>query len=398
MSATLAPTPAPTAATGKTLRTIGLLVLAALAALGYFIYMGIHSRAEAHANLDRETQANAVPTVAVVSPKMADGAEEVVLPGNIQAFQDTPIYARASGYVRQWYADIGAHVKAGQLLAEIEAPELEQQIQQAKADQATALANLQLAQSTANRYQDLLKTESVSKQETDEKLGDLAAKKAVADSASANVRRLMQLQSFEKVTAPFDGVITSRNTDVGALIDAGANTTGKELFHLAAINRLRVYVNVPEAYSRAATPGVHADLTLTEFPNRRFQGLLVRNSSAIDQASRTLMTEVDIDNPSGELLPGAYVSVHLKLPSTVRATTIPVNTLLFRSEGQRVAVVRNDHAVLVPIKIGRDFGTEVEVVSGLGAGDRIILNPPDSLMNNEPVHVADASSGIKQGE
>lgn len=390
-------TPAPTA-NSKTLRTIGLLVLAALVALGYFIYAGIHARAEASTNLDRETQANAVPTVSVISPKLSNAAEEVALPGNIQAFQDTPIYARASGYVKNWYVDIGAHVKAGQLLADIEAPELEQQIQQAKADLATAQANLNLSQTTADRYKDLLRTESVSKQETDEKIGDLAAKHAVADSASANVRRLLQLQSFEKVTAPFDGVITARNTDTGALIDAGANAAGKELFHLASINRLRVYVNVPEAYSRAAVPGVQADLTLAEFPNRHFRGTLVRNASSFDATSRTLMTEVDIDNANGELLPGAYVSVHLKLPTKMHAMTIPVNTMLFRAEGQRVAVVKDGKAVLTPIKMGRDFGTEVEIVSGLSTSDHIILNPPDSLMNNEPVHVADASRSIKQGE
>lgn len=392
-------TQAPEVASGsKTLRTIALLVLAALAALGYFIYTGIHSRAEASTSLAHETQENAVATVSVISPKLSDPSEEIVLPGNIQAFQDTPIYARASGYVRNWYADIGAHVKAGQLLADIEAPELEQQIQQSKADLATAQANLQLSQSTAVRYQDLLKTDSVSKQETDEKLGDLAAKKALADSASANVRRLLQLQSFEKVTAPFDGVITARNTDTGALIDAGGNTPGKELFHVAAINRLRVYVNVPQTTSRAAIPGVQADLTLTEFPNRRFHGTIVRNASSIDAGSRTLMTEIDIDNSSGELLPGAYVSAHLKLPTKMHAMTIPVNTLMFRSEGQRVAVVRSNKAVLVPIKMGRDFGNEVEVVSGLSTTDHVILNPPDSLATGEAVHVADASGSIKKGE
>jgi RND family efflux transporter MFP subunit len=371
------------------------LALLAFGGLGYAIYLGIHSRVEASSALQRETLDNAVPTVSVVNPKITAPAEEVVLPGSIQAYTDTPIYARASGYLKRWYVDIGAHVKTGDLLAELEAPEIDQQLLQARADLATAQANNNLAQSTAERWKFLLKTDSVSKQETDEKIGDLNAKKTIVDSAASNVRRLEQLQSFEKIYAPFDGVITARNTDVGALIDSGSNSPGKELFHVAALNKLRVFVNVPQTYSRAAAPGVVADLTLAEFPGRVFRGTLARTSNSIDASSRTLLTEVDVSNPTGELLPGAYVSVHLKLPSKVKAVTLPVNTLLFRSEGQRIAVVRNGKAQLVPITMGRDFGNEIEIVSGVKPNEQVIVNPADSLTSGDPVHV---SSGTVKGD
>src|SRR4051794_2383811 len=308
------------------------LVLLAAGALGYTIYRGINTRVKASDDLQKETLDAAIPTVSVVSPKTTAPAEEVVLPGSIQAFTDTPIYARASGYLKRWNVDIGAHVTAGQLLAELDAPEIDQQLMQARADLATAQANYNLAQSTAERWKFLLKTESVSKQETDEKIGDLNAKKTIVESAASNVRRLEQLQSFQKLYAPFDGVITARNTDIGALIDSGGNSPGKELYHVAAINRLRVFVSVPQTYSRAAAPGVKADLTLAEFPGRVFRGTVTRTSNSIDASSRTLLTEVDVANTSGELLPGAYVSVHLKLPSKVKAVTLPVDTLLFRSE------------------------------------------------------------------
>jgi RND family efflux transporter MFP subunit len=252
----------------------------------------------------------------------------------------------------------------------------------------TAQANLNLAQTTAERWQFLLKSNSVSKQETDQALGNLSAQKATVDSNAANVRRLQQLQSFEKIYAPFEGVITSRSTDIGALIDAGAATPGKELFHLAALDKLRVFVPVPEVYSNAAGSGAEATLTLDEYPGRLFRGTLVRNSSNIDPASRTLLVEVDVDNPGGELLPGAYVSVHLKLPSQIRSVTIPANTLLFRREGLRVGVVRRGQAELVPVTIGRDYGATVEIVSGLRSWDQIILDPSDSLLSGTPVRLA----------
>ena len=355
------------------------------------VYFGILSRTASAAALLRETNQDSVLAVSVVHPKLGGADEDVVLPGNIQAFTDSPIYARTTGYLKKWYVDIGMHVKAGQLLAEIDAPELDHQLQQARADLETAQANLKLAQSTADRWQFLLKSASVSRQETDEKVGDLNAKKAMVDAANSAVHRLEDLQSYEKVTAPFDGVITARNTDVGALIDAGANTPGKELFHLAATGQLRVFVNVPEIYDRAARDGAHASLQLAEYPDRRFTGTIVRNSNAIDATTRTLLVEVDVNNPSGELLPGAYVLVHLKLPPSAgaasRGYTIPVGSMLFRSEGLRVGVVRNGKAQLVPITIGRDYGNEVEVVAGLSPRDQVILNPADSLVSGEAVQV-----------
>jgi RND family efflux transporter MFP subunit len=379
-------------ATGKSGRLgqtiVGLLVIVA-AAIGILVYSGISSRTASAAALAEDTKANATLAVSVTHPKMSGADEEVVLPGNIQAFTDSPIYARTNGYLKKWYADIGTTVKAGQLLAEIDAPELDHQLQQARADFETAQANLKLAQSTADRWQFLLKTQSVSKQETDEKVGDLNAKKAMVDAAASAVHRLEDLQSYEKVTAPFDGVITARSTDVGALIDAGANSPGKELFHLAATDRLRVFVNVPEIYGRSAQSGARAKLTLAEYPGRNFSGIIARNSNAIDTASRTLLVEVDVDNPSGELLPGAYVSVHVKVQGNGRrALTIPVNTMLFRQEGLRVAVVREGKAQLVPVTIGRDFGNEAEVVAGLRPQDQVILDPADSLVSGEPVKIS----------
>jgi RND family efflux transporter MFP subunit len=370
-----------------------IILLVIAVALGVVVYMGISSRAQADKTLKQQTGEDAVGTVSVTYPKLDSPLDEIVLPGNTQAFTDTPIYARTSGYLRHWYFDIGAHVKAGQLLADIETPEVDQQLAQAKAELATAQANYDLAQSTAARWQDLLKTDSVSKQETDQKLGDLNAQKATVDSAASNVRRLREMLGFQKIYAPFSGVITARNIDIGSLIDAGANSPGHELFHLAAINILRVYVSVPEVYSRAARPGATATLTLDEFPGRVFHGKLVRNANSIDMTARTLLVEVDVDNPTGELLPGAYVSVHLKLPSQVRSVTIPSNTLLFREEGMRVAIVRNGRTELTPITIGRDYGKSVEVVSGLNASDPVILNPTDSTISGTPVHILEGKNG-----
>jgi RND family efflux transporter MFP subunit len=372
-------------------RGAGPFVWIALAVLGVVIgivvFRGITARAKATTELSRDTQQNAIATVMVTYPEAGAPHQEIVLPGNTQAFTDTPIYARTNGYLRRWYSDIGARVKAGQLLAEIETPEVDQQLRQAQAELATAQANYTLAQSTAQRWQFLMKSDSVSKQETDEKLGDLNAKKAIVASAESNVRRLEETQRFQKIYAPFSGVITARNVDIGALIDAGSNTPGRELFHLASINTLRVYVNVPEVYSRAAVPGATADLTLDEYPGRAFHGKLVRNANAIDSATHTLLVEVDVNNPKGELLPGSYVSVHLKLPSQVKSVTIPSNALLFRQEGLRAAIVRDGKTQLIPIKIGRDFGHSVEVVSGLAAKDPVILNPPDSIISGTPVNM-----------
>jgi RND family efflux transporter MFP subunit len=363
------------------------LVLAAMVVAG-IVYRGISTRLRATSALTVQTQEMAVPTVSVVQPKRGASGEEIVLPGNIQAFIDAPIYARTNGYLKRWYVDIGARVKAGQLLAQIDTPEVDQQLQQARADLATAEANYQLAKTTAARYQYLLETDSVARQDVDNAVANYQAKKAMVESAGENVKRLEDLQSFEKIYAPFDGVITARKTDIGALIDSGSGGSAKELFHIASIRTLRVYVNVPQLYSRSAVPGVQADLTLAEFPGRRFQGRLVRTADAIDQASRTLLTEIDVDNAAGELLPGAYAEVHFKLPSGASTFTIPVNTLLFRSEGLRVGVVRDGKAVLVPVVLGRDFGIEVEVVSGLDGSESLITNPPDSLVSGGEVRIA----------
>jgi len=371
---------------------IVLLAAAAVFALASQIYSGIRTRVEAETKLQRTTERSAVLAVDVTNPASGAPTQEVVLPGSTQAFVDSPIYARTSGYLKRWYFDIGARVKQGDLLAEIETPEIDQQLRQARADLDTSKANQELAQTTADRWQFLLTSGSVSKQETDQAVSNLKAQTAAVEANSANVTRLEDLQSFEKVYAPFDGVITARSTDVGYLINAGAGTPVQELFHMAAIHKLRLFVAVPEVYSRAAQNGARATLTLDEFPGQTFTGTLVRNSNAIDPASRTLNTEVDVENPTGRLLPGAYVSVHLKLPDVVRTVTIPANTLLFRAEGLRVGIVRNGQAVLLPIRIGRDFGSTVEVVTGLNRSDLVILNPTDSLITGTPVRVNQAKT------
>jgi RND family efflux transporter MFP subunit len=374
-------------------RTAILVAAAALTVLALVIYSGIHSRAVAESRLTQRTQEGAVPTVAVVFPREGAPTQEIVLPGNTQAFSDAPIYARTNGYLKHWYFDIGAHVQKGQLLAEIETPEVDQQLLQARAELDTAQANLKIAKITATRWQDLVSNGSVSQQETDQAVSNLSAVKAAAESSAANVRRLEQLQSFEKIYAPFNGIITARNTDIGALIDAGATTQPRELFHIAAIGTLRLYVSVPEVYSRAARSGAPATLTLDEFPEQTFHGTLVRNANAIDIASRTLLVEVDVDNPTGQLLPGAYVFVHLKLPDQTRSVTIPSNTLIFRKEGLQVGLVSNGKAELVPVKISRDYGNSVEILSGLKPTDAVIVDPSDSLVAGMPVRLSNKPAG-----
>jgi RND family efflux transporter MFP subunit len=372
---------------GVSLVGLGVVVLLATAVLAFFIFSGISERAKASTALRHDTLQNSILTVAVTRPVRTAAAEEVILPGSMQSFIDTPIWARSSGYLKKWYVDIGGHVKAGQLLAVIESPEVDKQLDQAKASQETAQANYTYAASTAVRYQNLLKTDSVAKQETDQMVSAAAAQKATLDAMTQNVKRLEQMQSFERVYAPFDGIITARNVDVGALIDAGANTPGKELFHEGQINTLRIYVSIPEMYSRAAQKGVHAYLTLDEYPDRKFMGTVVRNANSIDATSRTLLVEVDVKNPTGELLPGSYVSVHLNIQSKAAGFVVPSNALIFQSAGLQVAVVRNNRAQLIPVSIGHDYGNTVEVVSGLKADDQVIVNPSDSLTNGEPVRV-----------
>ena len=364
------------------------IVVGTTLALGvaYAIFEGIESRVEAKTELHKVAINSAVPSVNVVHPKGGTEAEEIELPGSTQAFTDTPIYARTSGYIRHWYVDIGARVKQGDLLAFVETPELDQQLRQAKANLANAEANLQIADITATRWQNLLKTDSVSHQEADQAVSDLHSKEALVDSSQANVDRLEQLQSFERIVAPVDGVITARNTDIGALIQADT-TAPKELFHLSAIQKLRIYVPVPEVYAPTVRSGDKAAVTLDAFPRQVFEGTLVRNANAIDSASRTLNVEVDVDNSSGQLMPGAYAFVHFKVPAKKGAVTIPSNALLFRSEGLRVGVVRNSHVALLPITIGQDYGDAVEVLSGLTAGDSVIVNPSDSLANGAQVQV-----------
>jgi RND family efflux transporter MFP subunit len=365
---------------------LGIAVIAIVVLL--VIVFGLLARSSSERTLEKEAAVAAISSVTVIYPAPSTLSSEIALPGNTQAFTDTPIYSRTSGYLKSWYFDIGTHVRKGQLMATIETPELDQQLQVAQADLKSAQANLDLADVTSGRYQNLLKTNSVSKQETDVAMSDATAKKAAVDASMASVRRLEQLQSFEKVYAPFDGIVTARNIDIGALIQAGENTTAKELFHLAAIRKIRVYVAVPEAYSAAIKDGGKASLTLDEYPGRQFVGTIARNSNAIDQATRTLNVEVDIDNPKSELLPGAYVFVHFKVPEHAATLMIPSNTLLFRAEGLRVGVVRNGRVQLVPVKIGKDEGANVEIASGLTTSDAVILNPSDSLVSGQQVQIA----------
>jgi len=393
-----------------------LVVLVACLMAGAVVFWGINTRIKAAAAAKEATLELAVPVVEVIHPKPGEPEQEVVLPGNIQAFTDSPIYARASGYLKKWYFDIGSRVKAGDVLAQIEAPELDQQVLQAKStlqqaretlDQAVAnlqqgKANMELARVTAERWNNLVAKGAVSRQENDQYQSQyqaqvasvqalqqaVAAGRSNIGAAEANLARLQELQGYEIVKAPFDGIVTARNIDVGALINSGNGGPAQELFHMAATSKLRVYVNVPQMYSRTAVPGITADLTLSEFPGRRFRGTLVRTSEAIDPTMRTLLTEVDVDNASGELRPGAYAEVHFMLPPGSRSLILPVNALLFRSEGLRVGVVRSGNKVdLVPITLGKDYGNEVEVRSGISEGDSIIVNPPDSLANGAVVRV-----------
>jgi RND family efflux transporter MFP subunit len=381
-------------APGPMRHRVALLFAAiALAFVGAVIYSGIHSRAAAESRLKQQTEEGAIPTVSVIFPRQGAPTNEIVLPGVTQAFIDAPIYARTNGYLKHWYFDIGARVKKDQLLAEIDTPEVDQQLQQARADLENAQANLAIAKITADRWQGLVQDGSVSQQETDQALSNLKAVQATVQSNAANVRRLEQLQSFEKVYAPFDGIITARQTDIGALIDAGASTQPRELFHMAAIRTLRVYVAVPEVYSPSVRSGGSATLTLEEFPGETFRGAIVRNTNSIDLASRTLLVEVDIENATGRLLPGAYVFVHLKLPDQTRSVVVSSNTLIFRKEGLQVGLVRDGKAVLVPVKIGHDFGNVVEIISGLQAKDAVIVDPSDSLVDGTPVRVSEKTTG-----
>ena len=370
-------------------RTVMLLLVVIVVAL--IVILEISDRRKTNAQLSEETHDLAIPTVSVTQPKLGAPQQEIVIPGDMQPFADAPIFARTSGYLKKWYSDIGANVKAGQLLAEIDSPEIDQQLQQARADLATAQANFNLAEVTATRYKDLMKSDSVAQQDVDNATGNYNARKTAVESAQANVKRLQDMQAFEKVYAPFDGTITARNTDIGQLIDSGSSGgTARELFHIAAMNPLRVYVNVPQLDSPLIRPGLHAELVLAEFPGKRFPGSVVRSSGAIDNTSRTLLTEVDVDNSARLLKPGGYVEVHLKLPSPVNTYTLPVNTTIFKSAGLQVATVKSDKTILlIPVTPGRDFGTEIEIVAGLKGDELVVLNPSDSLSNGATVRLAE---------
>ncbi|MGA7622521.1 MAG: efflux RND transporter periplasmic adaptor subunit [Candidatus Acidiferrales bacterium] len=350
---------------------------------------GILERIHTNATLRTETADTAIPTVSVVAPKRAAPSQEIVLPGNVQPFVTSPIFARTNGYLLHWYFDIGAHVKKGQLLAIISSPEVDQQLQQARSNLLTAQANLDLASITKTRYQGLLKAHAVSQQDVDNAVGTYNANKAITEADQAAVQEYTALVSFEKVYAPFDGVITARNTDIGDLINSGSNTNPKtDLFHIAQTQVLRVYVNVPEEYSTQTRPGLTAELKLDEFPGRMFTGKLVRTADAINYTTRTLLVEVDVNNPSGELLSGAYAEVHFKIPGQASTYILPVDTLLFRKEGLNVTIVENGKAKLVPVTPGRDFGDSIEIVSGLQGNESVIMSPPDSIVTGEAVKIA----------
>ena len=357
-----------------------------------FALLGIYSlfqRKTEHRVLAEQTERMAVPYVSVIHATTVQGDSAMVLPGTLKAYVESPIYARTNGYLQKWYKDIGSHVNKGDLLAEIDTPEVDQQLAQSRAELTTTQANLGLSGITATRYQDLLKTDSVSKQDVDNANGDLAAKQAMVQSAEANVKRLEDMESFKRVYAPFSGVITQRNVDTGTLINAGnGGAATKEMFDLAQIDPIRAFVSVPESYGPSIRIGLRACLTLSEIPGRTFCGSVARTSNSIDPGTRTLLTEVDVPNPSGTLLPGAYAQVEFDARLSGQRLTLPINSLLFRPEGTMVAAVGPDHRLnLKKLTIGRDFGTTVEVLQGISPEDSIVINPPDALEQGEQVNI-----------
>ena len=371
-------------------RWLGVAI--AVVVVAVLLVTGILSRVRARTKLKAETNQVALTSVSVVAPKQTAPAEEIILPGNVQPFITSPVYARTNGYLKKWYFDIGSHVKKGQLLAVIETPEVDQQLQQARSNLSTAEANLELATITKTRYQGLLKTHAVAQQDADNAVGTYNANKAIVQADQAAVDQYAALVSFEKVYAPFDGVITARNTDIGDLINSGSSTGVKtDLFHIVQPGMLRVYVNVPEEYSRGIKVGMTADLALAEFPGRTFQGNLVRTADDINMTTRTLLVEIDVANPTNTLLTGSYAEVHFKIPTQASTFIIPVNTLIFRSEGLRVGVVKDDKVTLTAVTPGHDFGNEIEIVAGLKAEDQIIINPPDSIVTGQQVQIVQAT-------
>ncbi len=395
----------------------GLILVAVLLVLAVVIgTVGILSRVHTQSALREQTNSMAVPAVAVDIVQSGAPVQEVVLPGTIQAFKDAPIYARTNGYVRSWSHDIGSHVRKGELLAVIETPELDKQVDQARSQVVTAEATAHLTQVTANRYQGLTDTDAVSKESIDTAVDNKAAQDAAVASAKENLSHLLELQSFERIYAPFDGTVTVRNTDIGQLVDAGSSGgtgsatsysgnammgTGsglRELFHVSYLGVVRIFVNVPEVDVPEARPGVKIDIDVAQYPGKIFHGTIVRTANAEDLTTRTLMAEIDIDNRKGELLPGAYAQVRLKLPMKHPAPIVPVSSLLFRAEGLRVVTVDDrDRVHLQSITVGRDWGTQIEVLTGLTAGERILDSPPDSIVENEKVNVVSGQQSEGSG-
>ena len=378
------PADLPPAPPGRAKILIGAVLLVLITA-GVMTFISRKGETDA---LAKETETVAVPTVAVVQPTKGPGSDELVLPGNLLAYEESPIFARTSGYLLKWYTDIGTHVKKGELLAKIDTPEVDQELSQAKANREQLKAALDLAKISADRWANLRKTDSVSQQEADQQSSGYQQAIANLAAADANVRRLDELESFKNVYAPFDGVITRRLVDPGALINAGS-AAGQQMFNIARVDPLRVYVSVPQAYSPMMKPGVKAVVTLQELPGQKFAGTVVRTAEAIDTGTRTLNTEVDVPNKDGKLLPGSFGQVHFATGNAVPQMTIPVNAMLFRAQGPQAAVVGADgKVVLKSIVIGRDFGNSIEILGGIEPTDQIIINPSDSLESGQQVNVA----------
>jgi RND family efflux transporter MFP subunit len=379
---------------GSRIFTILFVVVIVLVILGAFTLFQRHTQYQA---LAKETETLAIPTVAVIHASVESAEEDLVLPGAMQAYVESPIYARTNGYLKKWYHDIGSRVRQGDLLADIDTPEVDQQLSQARADLNTSQANANLSKITAARYQELIKTDGVSKQEVDNAVGDLEAKVASVKSAEANVRRLEELESFKHIYAPFSGVITKRSVDTGTLINAGNGGASEQLFSLAQTDPIRAYVSVPEAYAPSIRAGLGAYLELTQYPGQKFQGKVVRTAESIDPGTRTLLTEVDVPNHNGALLPGGYAQAHLQVKVTGARLAVPVNALIFRSEGLRAIIVDTNHrAHLRAITVGRDYGTTLEVLQGLAASDWIVLNPADSLDDGQEVRVKEITPNAPQ--
>ena len=388
------PPPLPPATPRKALLMIGMVLLAL--AIGAVITLV--SRIRNSRVLADETVQTSVPTVSVVHPIAESADEELVLPGTMQAYEESPIYARTNGYLLRWYKDIGSRVNKGDLLAEIDTPEVDQELMQARANRQQIVAQLDLAKINADRYVSLRKSDSVSQQEADQQSSGYQQAKANLDAADANVRRLEQLESFKRVYAPFSGVLTKRTVDPGMLINAGSTGPGKELFDLARVDPLRVYVSVPQNYAPAIKVGTEATVTMQEYPGQKFKGTVVRTAESIDPMTRTLLTEVDLPNKDGHLLPGSYGEVHFRAGINARKITVPVNSMLFRQEGPRVAVVGSGGKVqLRSIAIGRDYGATLEILGGVSIEDRVVINPSDSLEEGQQVNVAPENTPAKQG-